>query len=277
MKYLVLGSAGQIGYPLVNFLKERNYQVLEFDIEDDSLKDLRIDKNILLETYIRDADFVFFLAFDVGGSRYLSKYQHTFEFLHNNVKLMSNTFELLDRYKKPFIFASSQMSNMSYSPYGVAKAIGERYTDSLNGITVKFWNVYGPEKNLEKSHVITDFILKAKNEKEIKMLTDGTEVRQFLHADDCANALLILSKLYDSLERKKEYHITNFKWNTILDVAEAISENFGGVKITPAESKDTVQKDKRNEPDEYVLKFWKPEINLKEGIKKIIDFMEKQK
>ncbi len=277
MKYLVLGSAGQIGYPLVNFLKERNYEVLEFDIEDDSLEDLRINKNILLEKYIRDADFVFFLAFDVGGSRYLSKYQHTFEFLHNNIKLMSNTFELLDTYKKPFIFASSQMSNMSYSPYGVAKAIGERYTDSLNGITVKFWNVYGPEKNLEKSHVITDFILKAKNEKEIKMLTDGTEVRQFLHADDCANALLILSNLYDSLERKREYHITNFKWNTVLDVANAISENFGGIKIIPAELKDIVQKDKRNEPDEYILKFWKPKITLNEGIKKIIDFMENQK
>ena len=277
MKYLVLGSAGQIGYPLVNFLKEKNYQVLEFDMEDDSLEDLRIDKNILLEKHIRAADFVFFLAFDVGGSRYLSKYQHTFEFLHNNVKLMSNTFELLNKYKKPFIFASSQMSNMAYSPYGVAKAIGERYTDSLNGITVKFWNVYGPEKNLEKSHVITDFILKAKNEKEIKMLTDGTEVRQFLHADDCANALLTLSKLYDSLERKREYHITSFQWNTILDVAKSISENFGEVKITPAESKDTVQKDKRNEPDEYILEFWKPTIDLTQGIKKIIDFMEKQK
>ena len=56
---------------------------------------LIILKNILLEKHIRAADFVFFLAFDVGGSRYLSKYQHTFEFLHNNVKLMSNTFELL--------------------------------------------------------------------------------------------------------------------------------------------------------------------------------------
>lgn len=277
MKYLILGSAGQIGFPLVSFLKQKNHQVLEFDVEDDSLEDLRIDKNHILEKYIRDSDFVFFLAFDVGGSRYLSKYQHTFEFLHNNVKLMSNTFEFLEKYKKPFIFASSQMSNMSYSPYGVAKAIGERYTDSLNGITVKFWNVYGPEKNLEKSHVITDFILKAKNEKEIKMLTDGTEVRQFLHADDCANALLTLSNLYDSLDRSKNYHITNFEWNTVLDIANVISHNFGGVKITPSVTKDTVQKDKRNEPDPYILNFWKPTISLNEGIKKIIDFMENKK
>ena len=277
MKYLVLGSAGQIGYPLVNFLKERNYEVLEFDIEDDIFQDLRIDKNYILEKHIRDCDFVFFLAFDVGGSRYLSKYQHTFEFLHNNVKLMSNTFELLQKYKKPFIFASSQMSNMSFSPYGIAKAIGERYTDSLNGITAKFWNVYGPEKNLEKSHVITDFILKAKNNKEITMLTDGTEMRQFLHADDCANALLILSKLYNSLDRNKEYHVANFEWNTVLDVANVISQKFGGIKVMPTESKDLIQKDLRNEPDPYILNFWKPEISLQEGIEKVINFIENQK
>ena len=277
MKYLVLGSAGQIGYPLVNFLKERNYEVLEFDIEDDIFQDLRIDKNYILEKHIRDCDFVFFLAFDVGGSRYLSKYQHTFEFLHNNVKLMSNTFELLQKYKKPFIFASSQMSNMSFSPYGIAKAIGERYTDSLNGITAKFWNVYGPEKNLEKSHVITDFILKAKNNKEITMLTDGTEMRQFLHADDCANALLILSKLYNSLDRNKEYHVANFEWNTVLDVANVISQKFGGIKVMPTESKDLIQKDLRNEPDPYILNFWKPEISLQEGIEKVINFIENPK
>ena len=61
-------------------------------------------------------------------------------------------------YSKPFVFASSQMSNMSYSPYGVMKRVGELYTKSLNGLIVKFWNVYGIEKDMEKAHVITDFI-----------------------------------------------------------------------------------------------------------------------
>jgi hypothetical protein len=39
--------------------------------------------------------------------------------------------------------------------------------------------------------------------------------------------------------------------------------------------KDTVQLNKRNEPDPYILNFWKPEISLKEGINKIIKEMEK--
>jgi hypothetical protein len=42
------------------------------------------------------------------------------------------------------------MSNMSYSPYGVLKNVGELYTKSLNGLIVKFWNVYGIEKTMKK-------------------------------------------------------------------------------------------------------------------------------
>ena len=52
----------------------------------------------------------------------------------------------------PFIFASSQMSNMSHTHRTVLmKRVGELYTKSLNGLIVKFWNVYGIEKDMEKS------------------------------------------------------------------------------------------------------------------------------
>ena len=275
MKYLVLGSAGQIGDCLCSFLRNKGHDVLEFDIVDNQFQDLRIYNNKILEDLISKCDFIYFLAFDVGGSRYLAKYQHTFDFLHNNIRLMSNTFELIKKYNKKFIFASSQMSNMSYSPYGVAKAIGERYTDALDGLTVKFWNVYGPEKDLEKSHVITDFILKAKNTGVIDMLSDGTEQRQFLHADDCSECLLELSLAYNKLDKSREYHITNFKWNSIIDVANIVASNFDNIKIVPGKSKDMVQLDKRNEADEYILKFWTPKIDLEEGIQMVIKEMVK--
>jgi len=267
MKYLVLGSEGQIGLELCKFLKKEGHEVLTFDIEENAIQDLRIKG--IVDSSVKEADFVMFLAFDVGGSRYLKKYQHTYEFIDNNARLMVNTFEALKTHKKPFIFASSQMSNMSYSPYGVAKALGESYTNSLGGITVKFWNVYGPEHNLEKSHVITDFILRAIDYGHITMMTDGTEERQFLHAEDCSNALMILSQKYTEIDRDKELHITNFEWNTILEVAEIIKEEIS-CKITPSTEIDTVQLNKRNEPDPYILNYWKPKISLKEGIGKII-------
>ena len=162
MKHLILGSAGQIGYHLINVLKKQNIDIDTFDIIDSEAEDLRIYNNEILNTKIKNSDFIYFLAFDIGGSLYMKKYQDTYNFISNNVKIMNNTFDVIKKYDKPFIFASSQMSNMSHSTYGILKAIGEKYTESLNGVVVKFWNVYGYEKDEEKSHVITDFIKMAK-------------------------------------------------------------------------------------------------------------------
>ena len=124
-KVLVLGSSGQVGAYLSEYLSKNGYEVLEFDIANDSSQDMTVIPNGELEAKIYMADFVYFLAFDVGGSHYLKKYQHTFKFIDNNTRLMANAFGLLEKYNKPFIFASSQMSNMSYSPYGVMKRVGE--------------------------------------------------------------------------------------------------------------------------------------------------------
>lgn len=271
MKHLILGSSGQIGSALVNFYKDKNEEVLLFDLVNDSNQDLRIFDNFLLENLIMEADFVHFLAFDVGGSRYLKTYQYTSSFLSNNLRLMENTFSLLERHNKPFIFASSQMSNMMYSPYGILKALGEVYTKSLNGLIVKFWNVYGIEHDYTKSHVITDFILMAREKKIINMLTDGTEQRQFLHAKDCCNCLDILSKDYFNVNRYLELHITSFEWVSVLEVANIIASFYPGTVISPSKNLDEVQKDKRNEPDNSIFEYWKPEIDLRTGIKDIID------
>ena len=197
MRVAILGSSGQIGAYLTKYLTKKGYQVREFDIVNSYHEDMTHIPNPFLRNVIMDSDFVFFLAFDVGGSHYLKKYQHTFKFLDNNTRMMANVFGHLADYKKPFVFASSQMSNMSYSPYGVMKRVGELYTKSLGGLIVHFWNVYGIEKDMEKAHVITDFIRKGFETGVIDMMTDGTEERQFLYAEDCCKALKIIMKKYD--------------------------------------------------------------------------------
>jgi len=208
-KILILGSSGQIGSALSEFLK-KNYQILYFDIVNSNKQDLRISNNKSFKKLIKKCDFVFFLAFDVGGSRYLQKYQDTFCFLDNNIKIINNVFENISKYKKKFIFASSQMSNMNFSNYGILKAIGEKYTEVLGGIIIKFWNVYGIEKDLKKSHVITDFILQAKKNKKINMLTNGKERRDFLYVDDCCRGLELIMKNYKNIKKKKK------KLNTLI-------------------------------------------------------------
>ena len=276
MSYLILGSSGQIGDALCEYYDSKNISIEKFDIVDNDFQDLRINSNTILEDKIRSSEFVFFLAFDVGGSRYLKKYENTFDFVDNNMKIMSNTFELLKKYNKPFIFASSQMSNMGYSPYGQLKRIGEIYTEILGGIVVKFWNVYGVEKDLEKSHVITDFIIKAKNKKIIDMLTDGTEERQFLYSDDCCEALDTTLKNYNTISREREIHITNHRWDTILSVAKEVTKHFPA-QVIPAEKKDEVQKNKKNEADPYILEFWTPKTSLADGIEKICNHYKGEK
>ncbi len=281
MKITILGSSGQIGAYLTDYLRKKDYEVTEFDIARHHGEDLTQIPNLNLDRAIKNADFVFFLAFDVGGSRYLKKYQHTFDFLNNNARMMVNVFDLLKKYNKRFVFASSQMSNMGYSPYGACKKLGELYTTSLKGLTVKFWNVYGIEKDMEKAHVITDFIRKGFEEGEFEMMTDGTEERQFLYAEDCCEGLETVMTNYTDFKPEDPLHITSFNSTSIKDVAHIIQGCFNrigrdDVKIKPGLAKDSVQMDKRNEADIYISSWWLPKTGIDKGIQKVFDEMRKE-
>ena len=279
MRVTILGSSGQIGAYLTEYLRKKGHEVTEFDKNHDEKEDLTVIPNLKLHGAIMNSDFVFFLAFDVGGSHYLKKYQHTFGFLDNNARMMVNAFEYIAKYKKPFVFASSQMSNMSYSPYGVMKRVGELYTKSLKGLIVKFWNVYGIETDMEKAHVITDFIAKGFETGTIDMMTDGTEQREFLYAEDCCEALETVMQEYTAFTSDDELHITSGISTSILEIARTIQLYFGGeekeVEIVPASSKDEVQKDARNIPDLYIRKWWEPKTSITEGIGKVFEEMKK--
>ncbi|MDC3062943.1 SDR family oxidoreductase [Candidatus Pelagibacter sp.] len=274
-KILILGSAGQIGLHLKEYLGEKNYKVFNFDIVNGKSNDLRKKNNLKLIKLLKKTDYVFFLAFDVGGSRYLKKYQNSKNFIMNNMMIMSNTFDLLSKYKKPFLFASSQMSNMLYSNYGLLKLIGERITSTLNGNFVKLWNVYGIENDIKKSHVITDFVLKAIKFKKIQMLTNGKESREFLYADDCCEALEIIMKKHNFFKNQKnELHLTNGIKTRIVDIAKIIKKNLSKknlkIKIISGKSKDNVQLNKNNKNNNFLKKYWKPKVSISAGINKII-------
>ena len=279
MKITILGSSGQIGAYLSEYLRSKGHVVIDFDKVETLNHDMTVIPNQYLENAIETADFVFFLAFDVGGSRYLKKYQHTFQFIDNNARLMANAFGLLQKYNKRFVFASSQMSNMSYSPYGVLKNVGELYTKSLKGLIVKFWNVYGIEKDYEKAHVITDFIRKGFKTGVIDMLTDGQEEREFLYAEDCCEALETIMNNYPDFTSEDNLHITSFHSTKIIDVANIIKGQFNligkyDVKLQPSTEKDSVQMDKKNRPDMYLSKWWIPKTTIEQGIAKVFTEMK---
>jgi nucleoside-diphosphate-sugar epimerase len=280
MKILNLGSSGQIGAYLTEYLRKKGHEVIEYDKNLGPQYNLTVIPSTWLESCIKQADFVFFLAFDVGGSRYLKKYQNTFQFIDNNTRLMANVFGLLEKYNKRFVFASSQMSNMSYSPYGVMKRVGELYTTALKGLTVKFWNVYGIENDHDKAHVITDFIRKGFEEGDFEMMTDGTEERQFLYAEDCCEALETVMENFTDFKSEDPLHITSFNTATISEVASIIQGQFNiinrEIKISPGLAKDSVQKDKRNEADNFITGWWLPKTTLQVGIQNVFNEMKKE-
>lgn len=279
MKVTILGSSGQIGAYLTDYLRSKGHIVQEFDVVNADYQDMTRIPNVNLYDVMCDTDFCFFLAFDVGGSRYLKKYQHTYNFINNNTRLMANGFQYIKQFNIPFVFASSQMSNMSYSPYGVLKNVGELYTKSLNGLIVKFWNVYGIEKDHEKAHVITDFIHKGFETGLIDMLTDGEEEREFLYAEDCCEALEMLMLNYNEFGPEDNLHITSFYSTKIKDIAFMIAGQFNligrnNIKISPSSQKDSVQMDKRNRPDTFITKWWQPKTTIEQGIAKVFEAMK---
>jgi nucleoside-diphosphate-sugar epimerase len=279
MKITILGSSGQIGAHLTEYLKRKGHIVVEFDNANADWQDMTRIPNVNLYDALCDTDFCFFLAFDVGGSRYLKKYQHTYDFINNNTRLMANGFQYLQKFNIPFVFASSQMSNMGYSPYGVLKKVGELYTKSLNGLIVKFWNVYGIEKDYEKSHVITDFIRKGFETGVIDMLTDGEEEREFLFAEDCCEALETIMNNYKEFRSDDDLHITSFNPTKIKDIASIVQGQFNligkyDVKVIPSNEKDTVQMDKKNRPNTFITKWWCPKTTIDNGIAKVFNEMK---
>ena len=150
------------------------------------------------------------------------------------------------------------------------KAIGDYYSRALNGIIVKFWNVYGVEKDPRKFHVITDFIKKARRDGKIEMMSSGDEERQFLYAEDCCSCLQMLCAMHESIPRDKNLHITSFQWTKIIEIARIIGRQMGVPVIPGPQAVDNVQLFQKNEPDPFIFKYWRPGTSLEAGIAQVI-------
>jgi nucleoside-diphosphate-sugar epimerase len=178
------------------------------------------DLRVLDLSVFENIDYVWFLAWDVGGAKYIMNPDNYFSLLHNNMKICNNVFDYLKRTNIPFTFASTQLVNTD-NVYGLSKIVGEEYTRLLGGQTVRFWNVYGWEEPGEKSHVITDLVLQGLTTGKIHLMTTGEEERQFIHISDCVKNLVALRNNKESV-----IHFTNGVWYSIKDIAIIIANNL---------------------------------------------------
>jgi nucleoside-diphosphate-sugar epimerase len=164
------------------------------------------------------------------------------------------------------------MSAIPDSSYGILKAIGERATKALNGVTLRFWNVYGLEENNDKAHVISDFIRSARNNGEIRMRTSGVEKRDFLHVNDACNAIFVIAKKLSQGEISGSLDVAAFKYHSISDVASIVA-SIVPATVFVGDREDGVQNGHTAHPSTDILEIWKPQLDLREGIQDIVSRM----
>jgi nucleoside-diphosphate-sugar epimerase len=260
VKSIVIGSEGFIGKPFCKFLEEKGEDVVHFDVKRKKEEDGRSYK-----FNFKNFDKVYFLAWDVGGSKYLYDPKRQLIQLRWNLDLMENVFNQLDG-KKDFLFVSSQLSEEVDTVYGVTKRLGEVWTNELGGRCVRVWNAYGvmEEENV-KSHVISDFIYQALKTNKIEMMTNGQEWRQFTHIDDLSNAFYMALDSKDL--RRTTYDASSYEWVRIIDIANMIAK-MTGAKVYPGKIKgrDPLPSDNMGR-----IPHWLPSVSLEDGIKRMID------
>lgn len=224
-KNLVLGGSGLVGAPLCRYLESLGEEVINIDLKNGDQYDIR---TMDLDEY-KDVDFVWFLAWEVGGAKFLHAKENLYNILENNTILCQKVFAFVKRNNLPFLFASTQMADAN-NTYGITKLLGEEWARLLDGKIARFWNVYGWEVPGERSHVIPDLVVKGLDTGVINLMTDGKERRQFVHVDDCARNLV---RTRDS--DAKDVDLTSGNWISIGEIAEMIAERTGA-RVVPGEA-----------------------------------------
>jgi len=257
----VLGSEGFVGRSLCEYLVRQDEEVTKFDIKRSEAEDGR---TALLD--LSAVDRVYFLAWEVGGAKYLYKHENQVPQLTWNNRLMLNIFSQLEQSGVPFLFVSSQLAEECDSVYGVTKRLGEVWTGLLGGVRVRLWNVFGGVEDItEKSHVIADFVWQAVKSKEIRMLTTGAELRQFVYIEDVCRAF------HKALTERLTgiYDVTTFEWRSVLEVANTIAD-ITGSKVIPGTRAGSTP----ITPIKGKIPGWHAEVDLRDGLQRLVAKIE---
>ena len=166
--------------------------------------------------------------------------------------------------------------------YALAKITGLRHVAYARKRFGKGWfsvmptNLYGPGDTYdsERSHVIPALILKMHEAREsgrseVKLFGTGRPLREFLHVDDLANAILML------LEREPDHDFVNIGSSeeiSIADLAHLVAQTVGfhGEVVFDPDYPDGTPR-KLLDSSKVRELGWKPRVSLTEGIRQVYD------
>ena len=228
-KIYVAGHRGMVGSAIVRKLTSLGYTNLLTRTSTEL--DLRNQQQVADFFDVEKPDFVFLAAAKVGGIVANNTYRA--DFLYENLAIQNNIIHgsYLNKVKKLMFLGSSciypklapQPLKESYllsgyleptnEPYAIAKIAGIKMCEAYraqygcNFISVMPTNLYGTNDNydLVNSHVLPAMIrkfheAKDKGASEMTLWGTGSPMREFLHADDLAEACLFLMENYNESE-----------------------------------------------------------------------------
>ncbi|MDF7816519.1 GDP-L-fucose synthase [Runella sp. MFBS21] len=252
-KIYVAGHRGMVGSALVRRLQSEGYE--NIIVRTSRELDLRNQQAVTDFFEAERPEYVFLAAAKVGGIMANNIYRA--EFLYDNLQIQNNVIHnayATDTKKLMFLGSSCIYPKMApqplkedylltgpleytNEPYAIAKITGIKMCESYRKqygchfISVMPTNLYGPNDNydLNNSHVLPAMIRKfheAKIEGKpfVELWGTGSPLREFLHADDLADACVYLMKNYDG---EQFVNIGVGEDISIKSLAELIKETVG--------------------------------------------------
>lgn len=152
--------------------------------------------------------------------------------------------------------------------YGWSKFCGEDYVVANGGIALRYFNVYGPGESHKGK--MASMISQNFNKKEVALFPNRPK-RDFVFIDDVVSANLYAIENYEIL-KGKSYEVGS--GNSV--EFETIFDNLGIQYVYKKESEipDGYQFNTFSSSEKY-MPGWKPEVNIKEGIRRYMDYLNK--
>jgi GDP-L-fucose synthase len=289
----IAGHRGMVGSAIYRYLQARNYTRLltrgsaELDLRNQAAVDRFFDTE--------RPEYVFLAAAKVGGIMANNTYRA--EFLYENLMIEANVIQAAHTagVRKLMLLGSSciypklapQPLREDYlltgplestnEPYAIAKIAGiklcEAYRDQYgdNYISVMPTNLYGIGDNydLQKSHVLPALIRKCHEAKRngdatLTVWGSGQPLREFLYADDLAEACVFLMEHYDGREL---VNIGTGEDLTIKALAELVAKvvGFEGTLVFDTSKPDGTPR-KLMDVSKLHAMGWKHKVDLETGI-----------
>jgi GDP-L-fucose synthase len=300
MSILIAGSTGLAGSAIAAAFEAQGQDVIRINRSVIDFTDLAATKKLLKST---QPTLVVDAAAKVGGIG--ANNSKPVEFLVENLQIQNNLMQsAFEAGVEKFVFLGSSCiypRNCSQpikeeflmtgplestnSAYAVAKIAGIEMINSyrkeygLNWISLMPTNLYGPGDNfnLSESHVLPALIRRfieaeASDAQEVILWGTGSPLREFLHVDDLASAVVMASENYNE---SMHLNVGTGYDLTIKDLAKLIAQEAGfkgQIKWDSTKPDGTPRK--VLDVSRITSMGWKPTITLEEGIASTITWFK---